>query len=90
MVFNVVKTNWLFEITLMFHSDDSIPYDCQEEGTNYLARELVKGEFGSITMNSWQECQQKCAEVDPCKFWVYHTERNPMLPKGCRLAKGFD
>merc|ERR1712212_866109 len=63
-------------------------YNCQEEGIVYMYRAFPDAPEGFNEQNgrtdTWQECQKRCAEIDPCKGFTWHKENN-RYAKQCAL-----
>ena len=61
-------------------------YDCEEDGLLHYDRETTGFPEGyeEENMDTWQECQKKCAKIEACKGFSWHN-KNSAYPKSCSL-----
>ena len=50
-------------------------YDCEEDGVVYMHRKAPVG-YKQKKTETWQECQELCAEMEPCKGFTWHKPHN--------------
>jgi len=53
-------------------------YDCEEDGIVYMYRKFPDAPDGykEEKTETWQECQELCAELEPCKGFSWHKKNN--------------
>ena len=62
-------------------------YDCEEDGVVYMHRKAPVG-YKQKKTETWQECQELCAELEPCKGFTWHKKSNHYA-KGCSLFSAY-
>merc|ERR1719234_2099494 len=81
---------WTFMLLLLGSSQGEEEYDCEEDGVVYLHRKFPDKPDGykEEKTDTWQECQKKCAEMEPCKGFTWHKKNNP-YKKACSLFSSY-
>merc|ERR1719234_1893841 len=77
---------WTLMLLLLGSSQGGEEYDCEEDGKVYVHRKFPDAPDGykEEKTDTWQECQKKCAEMEPCKGFTWHKKNNP-YKKACSL-----
>ena len=65
-------------------------YDCEEDGLLYYDRKTpgFPDGYEEENMDTWQECQKKCAKIEACKGFTWHNEISN-FPKSCSLVSKY-
>ena len=82
-----VLTIYIVEFSLLSqYKAGEEEYDCEEDGTVYVHRKFPDKPDGykEEKTDTWQECQKKCAEMEPCKGFTWH-KLNNHYKKACAL-----
>ena len=65
-------------------------YDCEEDGVVYTAYYFPDAPEGykEKKTETWQECQELCAELEPCKGFTWH-KKDSHYAKGCSVFSAY-